>query len=133
LISDSDFSLSQTGTDIAIHDVTVDQYKYAGSVQTPQPMLNTDRKDHGAASVSRKARPRSQSLGSGDELGSFLIQDRLQHTVDFKMKGMKANTRGDFIQEPLATLKDLFHKLPETIGFNIEISENFTDCASSCR
>lgn len=121
-----DFSLSETGTDISIQDVTVEQYKYASSVQTAQPVSDIDIEESGIDSIHAETRPRSQSLGSGDGPGVFYIRDRLKHTVDFKTKGMKSNIRGEVIQQPLATLKDLFHKLPETVGFNIEISELLT-------
>jgi glycerophosphodiester phosphodiesterase len=109
--------------------VTLDQYKYASSIQTPQVISDISKAY--APSHSDSARLRSQSLSCGDDPGVLRIKDRLKHTVDFQVKGMKPNTRGDFIQEPLATLKDLFHKLPETIGFNIEISELFRLCKFS--
>ncbi|KAK5632949.1 hypothetical protein RRF57_008664 [Xylaria bambusicola] len=116
-----DFSLSETGTDIAIHDVTVDQYKYTSSVQTTHPVPDIDILGDDINSSYAETRPRSLSLTSGSDPGVFYIRDRLRHTVDFKTKGMKSNIRGQVIQQPLATLKDLFHKLPNTIGFNIEI------------
>jgi len=47
--------------------------------------------------------------------------DRMKHTKDFKTKGFKANSRGNFIQAPFTTLEEMFKKLPETIGFNIEM------------
>lgn len=46
----------------------------------------------------------------------------MKHTVDFMKKGSKPNTRGDFIQDSFATLEELLIEMPETIGFNIEIS-----------
>ncbi len=98
-------------------------------MQSPQPTLDPDRKDDSVDSLYAKARPRSQSLGCGGDPGVFQIRDRLSHTVDFKMKGMKSNTRGHVIQQPLATLKDLFHKLPKTVGFNIELSKLFVPWA----
>jgi glycerophosphodiester phosphodiesterase len=123
LTASSDFSLSESGTDIPIHDVTVDQYKYTSSIQSASSALKADERDVGISSPSL-TRPRSQSLGCGQDMGASQIRSRLQHTVDFKTKGMKANTRGDYIQQPLATLKDLFHRVPDTVGFNIEISKS---------
>ncbi|KAI1810999.1 Glycerophosphoryl diester phosphodiesterase family-domain-containing protein [Poronia punctata] len=116
-----DFSLSESGTDIPIHDVTVEQYKYTSSVQKPQSDLNVKMGDIVAAPHRIQTRPRSQSLDHRQDTGAFRIRDRIQHTVDFKTKGMKPNTRGDFIYEPFATLEELFQKLPDTVGFNIEI------------
>jgi len=37
------------------------------------------------------------------------------------MKGSKGNLRGHFIQAPFTTLEEMFQKLPESIGFNIEM------------
>ncbi|KAI1261110.1 Glycerophosphoryl diester phosphodiesterase family-domain-containing protein [Xylariaceae sp. FL1019] len=101
-----DFSLSESGTDIPIYDMTVDQYRYANSFQGP----------------SEPSRLRSRSLELVDETSTLRLRDRLENTVNFKAKGLIANTRGgDFIHHPFATLKELFTKLPENIGFNIEM------------
>ncbi|KAI0143595.1 Glycerophosphoryl diester phosphodiesterase family-domain-containing protein [Xylariaceae sp. FL1272] len=101
-----DFSLSESGTDIPIYDMTVDQYRYANSFQGP----------------SESSRTRSRSLELVDETSTIRLRDRLKNTVNFKAKGLIANTRGgDFIHHPFATLKELFTELPENIGFNIEM------------
>ncbi|TGJ79060.1 hypothetical protein E0Z10_g9704 [Xylaria hypoxylon] len=115
-----DFSLSETGTDIPIHDLTIDQYKYASSVQTPygNPLIAPDERTMiGKSAVVRRTR----SFDGQKDVGTFLIKDRLKHTVDFKSKAMKPNIRGDVIQEPLVTLPELFQRLPPSLGFNIEI------------
>lgn len=52
------------------------------------------------------------------------MSERMKHTRDFKSKGFKGNTRGNFIQAPFTTLQEMFKELPETIGFNIEMSES---------
>ncbi|KAJ4306986.1 Glycerophosphocholine phosphodiesterase [Collariella sp. IMI 366227] len=49
------------------------------------------------------------------------MEERMKHTRDFKAKGFKANSRGNFIQAPFATLEDLFRQLPPSVGFNIEM------------
>ncbi|KAI0974456.1 Glycerophosphoryl diester phosphodiesterase family-domain-containing protein [Xylaria arbuscula] len=110
------FSLSETGTDIPINDVTIDQYRSTSRAQEFQSVLDADKEE----AVVNRTRPRSLSLGYKRNSGALQILDQLKHTVDFKSKGMKANTRGHVIQQPLTTLKDIFHKLPQTVGFNIE-------------
>ena len=50
------------------------------------------------------------------------MSERMKHTRDFKIKGFKGNSRGNFIQAPFTTLEEMFKKLPESIGFNIEMS-----------
>ncbi|KAI1300290.1 Glycerophosphoryl diester phosphodiesterase family-domain-containing protein [Xylaria venustula] len=114
------FSLSETGTDVPINDITIDQYRCASRAQEFQSVLDADKEEAIVKSCHAKTRPRSLSLGYKENSGALQIVDQLKHTVDFKSKGMKANTRGHVIQQPLATLKDIFHKLPETVGFNIE-------------
>ncbi|KAI8949595.1 Glycerophosphoryl diester phosphodiesterase family-domain-containing protein [Xylaria longipes] len=115
-----DFSLSETGTDIPIHDLTIDQYKYASSVQIPHgsPLIAPDERTTIGKSAAVR---RSRSFDGQKDVGAFLIRDRLKHTVDFKSKAMKPNIRGDVIQEPLVTLPELFQRLPPSLGFNIEI------------
>lgn len=50
------------------------------------------------------------------------MSERMKHTRDFKSKGFKGNSRGNSIQGPFTTLEEMFKELPETIGFNIEMS-----------
>ena len=54
------------------------------------------------------------------------MSERMKHTKDFKQKGFKANSRGNFIQAPFTTLEEMFKELPESIGFNIEMSMSIT-------
>ncbi|CAP64542.1 uncharacterized protein PODANS_5_8170 [Podospora anserina S mat+] len=116
-----DFSLSESGTDVPVHDLTLDQFLHASKIQSPHgnplSMLGKPRsQDEGS-----NARPRSRSLGEQFEAGAIQIRDRMKHTVDFKLKGFKPNTRGEFIQDSFATLKDILTQLPEEIGLDIEI------------
>ncbi|PON25126.1 glycerophosphoryl diester phosphodiesterase [Trichoderma gamsii] len=116
-----DFSLSESGTDVAIHDVTLSQYKHASDLQEPQSItpVTIDRGSdllHG-----RPQRRRAWSTGEESRLRTEQLRDRLRYTVDFQNKGFKPNTRGDFIQGSLTTLDELLVDLPEDIGFNIEM------------
>ncbi|KAK4203617.1 Glycerophosphoryl diester phosphodiesterase family-domain-containing protein [Triangularia verruculosa] len=112
-----DFSLSESGTDVPVHDLTLDQFLYASKIQSPHgnPLSMLGRPRYHAK------RPRSRSLGEQFEAGAIQIRDRMKHTVDFKLKGFKPNTRGEFIQDSFATLKDVLIQLPEDIGLDIEI------------
>ncbi|KAK4653582.1 Glycerophosphocholine phosphodiesterase [Podospora pseudocomata] len=116
-----DFSLSESGTDVPVHDLTLDQFLHASKIQSPHgnPLSMLGKpcsQDEG-----NNARPRSRSLGEQFEAGAIQIRDRMKHTVDFKLKGFKPNTRGEFIQDSFATLKDILTQLPEEIGLDIEI------------
>ena len=73
----------------------------------------------------RVRRIRSASMSMTSETGSGAAvadqDERLKLTHSFKTRGFKANSK-DFIQEPFTTLEEMFRKLPESIGFNIEMS-----------
>lgn len=117
-----DFSLSESGTDAPVHDLTLAQFMYASKIQSPHgnplsvlgPGLSRDEPG--------RKRKRSRSVGGHFEAGAIQIRDRMKHTADFKNKGFKPNTRGDFIQDSFATLKELLSQVPEHVGFDIEIS-----------
>ncbi|OIW26064.1 GDPD-domain-containing protein [Coniochaeta ligniaria NRRL 30616] len=116
-----DFSLSESGTDVPVHDLTLDQFMYASNIQSPHgnplsvlgPVLSRDEPG--------RKRKRSRSVGGHFEAGAIQIRDRLKHTVDFRKKGFKPNTRGDFIQDSFATLKELLSQVPEHVAFDVEI------------
>lgn len=67
-------------------------------------------------------RYRSRSLDTPNGYPTTDLLERMKRTFEFKLKGFKGNTRGDYIHEPFATLQELLQQLPEAIGFNIEIS-----------
>ncbi|GIJ97977.1 hypothetical protein Aspvir_000085 [Aspergillus viridinutans] len=115
-----DFSLSESGTDIPVHDLTVEQFMYVSKLQSPRTTAVSTldaREPHRA----RNPHTRSWSLTEEDGPRTQEIHDRLKHTVDFRNKGFKPNTRGDCIQDTFATLEDVLTKLPESIGLNVEI------------
>lgn len=62
-------------------------------------------------------------MSVGEELGVPNLDERMKHTRDYKKKGFKGNTRGSHIQAPFATLEELFKKLPNSVGFNMELSK----------
>ncbi|KAB5549990.1 Glycerophosphoryl diester phosphodiesterase family-domain-containing protein [Coniochaeta sp. 2T2.1] len=116
-----DFSLSESGTDVPIHDLTLDQFMYASNIQSPHGNpLSVLGPTHSRDEPDRK-RGRSRSVGGHFEAGAIQVRDRMKHTVDFKLKGYKPNTRGDFVQDSFATLKELLAQVPEDVGFDIEI------------
>ncbi|UKZ69799.1 uncharacterized protein TrAtP1_010804 [Trichoderma atroviride] len=116
-----DFSLSESGTDVAIHDVTLSQYKHASDLQEPQSITPVTIDRGSEALHGHPQRRRAWSTGEESRLRTVQLHDRLRYTVDFQNKGFKPNTRGDFIQGSLATLDELLVDLPEDIGFNIEM------------
>ncbi|KAL9471828.1 hypothetical protein ACSS6W_009769 [Trichoderma asperelloides] len=116
-----DFSLSESGTDVAIHDVTISQYKHASDLQEPQSITPATIDTRSGVLHGYPQRRRAWSTGEESNLRTAQLRDRLRYTVDFQSKGFKPNTRGDFIQGSLTTLDELLMNLPEDIGFNIEM------------
>lgn len=117
-----DFSLSELGADVPIHDVTLAQYKHVSSLQGPQQAAIAVLTGGVEAAIEPRQRQRTFSTGEESVLRSSQLKERLLYTVDFQNKGFKPNTRGHSIQDTLATLDELLVELPEDIGFNIEMS-----------
>jgi len=119
-----DFLVSETGFDAPVHTLTLEQFLHINpdSTRSGPPAKAQHRQLKMARSNSPGPRQRSMSMDHpGQEYGKTHMEERMKHTRDFKEKGFKANSRGNFIQAPFATLEDLFRKLPESIGFNIEM------------
>jgi glycerophosphodiester phosphodiesterase len=118
-----DFLVSETGIDAPVHTLTLEQFLHVSDAQTPRTSRPPSPADR-VASVNGKRRPRAFSVGGAKddrERATVDMSDRMKHTRDFKMKGSKGNLRGHFIQAPFTTLEEMFQKLPESIGFNIEM------------
>jgi glycerophosphodiester phosphodiesterase len=120
-----DFSLSESGTDVPVHNVTLSQYKHASDLQEPQNITPATIGTGSGALQGHSQRRRAWSSSEESRLRTVQLRDRLRYTVDFQTKGFKPNTRGDFIQDSLATLDELLVNLPEDLGFNIELSTSF--------
>lgn len=119
-----DFLVSETGIDAPVHTLTLEQFLHINPESTSRHRRDgpeTMRHDLDKVRTNSPGpRQRSLSMGfAGD--GNNELDERMKHTRDFKAKGFKANSRGNFIQAPFATLEDLFKKVPESVGFNIEM------------
>jgi hypothetical protein len=74
-------------------------------------------------------RSRSYSVNVYEQSRARSLVERMKHTFEFKLneyKGYdsyKGNIRSEYIQAPFMTLEELFVKLPESVRFDIEISE----------
>lgn len=135
-----DFLVSETGIDAPVHTLTLDQFLHISEGQTPRDSRPTTRStsptealalDPSKGNGNGKIRPlqprmRSYSVDVSKQKNihaahQMELSERMKHTRDFKIKGYKGNSRGNFIQSPFTTLKEMFKKLPEATGFNIEM------------
>jgi glycerophosphodiester phosphodiesterase len=120
-----DFLVSETGIDAPVHTLTLEQFLHVNNrnipraSRTPSPDLIKDVVLEKVRKTEGIYRPRSLSMGY--PVVDSDMEERMKHTRDFKEKGFKANTRGKFIQAPFTTLEEMFKKLPEEVGFNIEM------------
>lgn len=119
-----DFLVSETGIDAPVHTLTLEQFLHVNDDRrTPRPSRPSS-----PVSVAQRAidgfdprKHRSMSLGDVTKSERSDMSERMKNTRDFKEKGFKANSRGNFIQAPFTTLEEMFVQLPEHIGFNIEM------------
>ena len=124
-----DFLVSETGIDAPVHTLTLEQFLHVSDARTPRSsrpgspvqLIDPLIKDLRGSDMPRQ---RSFSVGNGNKDGTSEMSERMKHTRDFKKKGFKGNSRGNFIQAPFTTLEEMFMKLPESIGFNIEMSKS---------
>ena len=121
-----DFLVSETGIDAPVHLLTLEQFLHINDGRTPRPsrppspiLASHTVSQPGNGSDCRKHR--SMSVGDLTKDDTSEMSERMKHTRDFKQKGFKGNSRGHFIQAPFTTLEEMFKKLPESIGFNIEM------------
>ncbi len=114
-----DFLVSETGIDAPVHTLTLEQFLHVNDA-TPWPSRPPSPPKDPKLSVVR-GMDRQRSLSLGHTLPDYDMAERMKHTKDFKEKGYKPNSRGNFIQAPFTTLEEILVKLPEHVGFNIEM------------
>ncbi|KAK5165501.1 Glycerophosphocholine phosphodiesterase [Saxophila tyrrhenica] len=115
-----DFLVSETGADVPVHTLTLEQFLALGDttprqVRTPSPTRMEQRAN------GRSRKQRSYSMGAPEGQLRPDLRERMKHTRDFKEKGFKGNSRGDSIQAPFTTLEEMLKKMPKGVGFNIEM------------
>ncbi|KAI9821958.1 MAG: Glycerophosphocholine phosphodiesterase [Pycnora praestabilis] len=121
-----DFLVSETGIDAPVHTLTLEQFLHISDRRTPKtsrPNSPAPFVDPTVQDTQSARRQRSLSVGNSTQESASVsnMSEKMKYTRDFKIKGFKGNSRGDFIQAPFTTLEEMFKKLPESIGFNIEM------------
>lgn len=125
-----DFLVSETGIDAPVHTLTLEQFLHINDARPSRtsrassparPLPQVVNASTNSIAESRKYRSMSVSDANRDENADNAMSERMKNTRDFKEKGFKANTRGNFIQGAFTTLEDMFRELPESTGFNIEM------------
>ena len=115
-----DFLVSETGIDAPVHTLTLEQFLHVNDTTPRVSRPPSPPKENPQIKLIR-GMERQRSLSLGHAIPEFDLSDRMKHTRDFKEKGYKGNSRGTFIQAPFTTLEEMFVKLDQEIGFNIEM------------
>ncbi|CZT51227.1 related to glycerophosphocholine (GroPCho) phosphodiesterase [Rhynchosporium secalis] len=115
-----DFLVSETGIDAPVHTLTAEQFLHLNDAAMRSSRPPTPPRENPQFRVVRGAE-RVRSLSTGHLLPDIDMAEKMKHTRDFKEKGYKANSRGNFIQAPFTTLEEMFVTLEERVGFNIEM------------
>lgn len=113
-----DFLVAESGLDVPMHALTAEQF------------LQLNSRAQGKVAYTRRKSLDDQALHY-QKHSSLPIDERMKLTRTWKAKQFKGNARGTSIASPFVTLKDLFRKLPKTVGFNIELKYPMLDEAQS--
>lgn len=102
-----DFLVAESGIDIPMHNLTLEQFLGLNDVFNETTKITKD---------DFMLRPRSASLLNH----AHTPGEKMKLTKTFKNLGFKGNSRGSSIASSFVTLKELFKKIPKNVGFNIE-------------
>lgn len=120
-----DFLVSETGIDAPVHTLTLEQFLHINDgthSRLPRDSLERRQLDaNGTHNGPSGPKQRSLSVDLSSKSKDQSLDERMKYTLNYKKAGYKANTRGNFVQAPFATLEELFKKIPEDVGFNIEM------------
>ena len=129
-----DFLMSETGIDAPLHNLDLEQFMFVSKAQCAEGNSSsaTNRRyvgRRGDSGIVVGTKQRSHSMDSQAQEKAKELIERMKHTFEYKLNehrgfdAYKGNIRGEYIQASFATLEDLFTKLPESIRFDVEISE----------
>ncbi|AMD19633.1 HCL518Cp [Eremothecium sinecaudum] len=139
-----DFLVAESGVDIPMHELTLEQFMDLNSMGRDSSLLSRKDAPGTGNTNSTPANRRRLSIGDGSsealkrsammrgteeptrDLGE-VFHDRMRLTKTFKKHAFKANTRGHAIASSFVTLHELFKKIPKNVGFNIECKYPMVD------
>ncbi|AET40946.1 glycerophosphocholine phosphodiesterase Ecym_7094 [Eremothecium cymbalariae DBVPG len=139
-----DFLVAESGVDIPMHELTLEQFLNLSNADRHNGQLRNSANKPGAGNSRNPSRRRLSMddssaeaikrslmmLGEDEETDNDLTtiyRDRMRLTRTFKKTAFKANSRGHAIASNFATLEELFKKIPQNVGFNIECKYPMVD------
>ncbi|QLG71961.1 hypothetical protein HG535_0C03130 [Zygotorulaspora mrakii] len=125
-----DFLVAETGVDIPMHELTLEQFLHLNNVdnhiQSFHPnerRRSVDDSDSGIYNRSSDGKIRGNAYANV----SKVLENRMKLTKTYKKNNFKGNSRGHSIASSFVTLKELFKKIPSNVGFNIECKYPMVD------
>lgn len=120
-----DFLVMETGGDIPLQTLTLDQFMHLSRSQAPRNDITSPAEARYLENIKSTGgphpRPRSHSVNVYDDYRSQDLNERMKFTEEGMHNNIKGNLRGYSIQESSCTLEQLLTQLPSTISFNLEI------------
>ena len=120
-----DFLVKETGGDIPVHELTVNQFQHYSRSQAPKSDRFSSREqkyiEQALLGDRDTVRSRRHSLNEYDDIRGQDLLDRIKNTDEGLKGAFKGNIRGLSIQEPSTSLQQLLTSIPEHIAFDLEI------------
>lgn len=138
-----DFLVAESGVEVPMHLLTAKDFLQLSESHHNSQNSNdfSGSSDHDNATLSSKyiRRNKSHHYNLNGKKASLDDDVLLSHRMNgfdpssnsFKQKKFKGNSRGSSIASSFATLEELFKKLPESVGFNIECKYPMLDEAEN--
>lgn len=120
-----DFLVMETGGDVPLHALTLDQFMHVNRSEAPHGKLlnrsvRANSKEHHIERFPRP-RPRSHSMNACDDSHLRGLAERMRYTEHGIQNKVEGSTTRWPIQEPSTTLEQLLIELPKSVPFNLEI------------
>ena len=120
-----DFLVMETGGDMPLHTLTLDQFMHLSRSQAPRGDLQSSAEvrylERHLVKGGTRPKPRSHSVNIYDDYRSQDLAQRMRYTEEGMQNNIKGNLRGHSVQEPPSTLEQLLTELLKSIPFNLEI------------
>ncbi|KAL6451682.1 GDE1 Glycerophosphocholine phosphodiesterase GDE1 [Candida maltosa Xu316] len=130
-----DFTVAESGVDIPMHLLTLEQFMGLNKQNREKPTKSVDDHDiikpksKSSYQLSNNPQPNTDRTENtnDDRHHHHEENERMKFTKTWKSKQYKGNSRGSSIASNFVTLRELFRKVPDTVGFNIEIKYPMLD------
>ncbi|CCH59267.1 hypothetical protein TBLA_0B04300 [Henningerozyma blattae CBS 6284] len=136
-----DFLIGETGVDVPMHELTAEQFLQLNNNKL-EPFMKPGIRNRRLSLDGTESLSKVQTWNGNDDkskdidetkskyneyFGKNLIEERMKLTKSFQKYNYKGNARGHTIASSFVTLKELFKKIPENVGFNIEMKYPMLD------